>query len=181
MRWMAMAALVAACALAAGQGSAPAEKRAHAETSFDLVVRAPYAETARLFGPEGERAWAGKHWDPRFVYPEAARDERGAVFTIQHGPYTAVWVIAQHDLDARHFQYVYVIPDVMACTIDVRFAPVDASTTKVHVTYARTAVTAAGDEHVASMAEGDRSAGPEWQAQIDKYLAGRKDASHHTE
>jgi hypothetical protein len=64
----------------------------HLSTSFDLVVHAPYAKTAPLFGPEGERAWAGKHWNPEFIHPQPAADIEGAVFTIQHGPYKAVWV-----------------------------------------------------------------------------------------
>jgi hypothetical protein len=167
---MAMAAITAVCAAAARQQG----PRAHTETSFDLVVRAGYAETAALFGPEGERAWAGKHWDPQFVFPQPGRDQQGAVFTIQHGPLQAVWVIAQHDLEARHFQYVYVLGGLMACTIDVRFELVDAGTTKVHVIYARTAITPEADEHVAAMTDGDRKAGAEWQAGIDRYLAGHK-------
>jgi hypothetical protein len=45
---------------AAGQTAAPAQQPlARAETSFDFVVHASYAEAAPLFGPEGERAWAG--------------------------------------------------------------------------------------------------------------------------
>src|SRR5215472_13766652 len=143
MRWMAMAVLATLCA------SAPAQQpRAHTETSFDLVVHAPYAETAALFGPEGERAWAGKHWDPHFVFPQPGKDEQGAVFTIQHGPLQAVWVIAQHDIAALHFQYVYVLGGLMACTIDVRFDLTDANATKVHVAYARTAIAPEADEHV---------------------------------
>jgi hypothetical protein len=160
---------------AAGQGVG---SRAHVETSFDLVVKAPYAETAKLFGPEGERAWAGKHWDPHFVFPETPRDEQGAVFTIEHGPLKAVWVIAQHDVEGRHFQYVYFLGQLMVCTIDVRFTSAGGNATGVHVTYARTAVTAEGDEHVATMAEGDRRAGAEWQAAIDQYLAIRTNRSH---
>jgi hypothetical protein len=46
----------------------------------------------------------------------------------------------------------------------------------VHVTYARTALTAEGNEHVAQMTEGDKSAGKDWQQAIDAYLAGRKAA-----
>lgn len=180
MKYVAMALTTALAVTASGQPAA-AGTRAHTETSFDLTVHAPYTETAKLFGPEGERVWAGKHWNPQFLYPDAPRDEQGAVFTIAHGPFTAVWIIAQHDLDARHFQYVYVIPDIMACTIDVRFTPADASTTKVHVTYARSSVSEAGDEHVAAMTEGDRKAGLEWQSAIDAYLAGQKDHPSHSE
>ncbi len=59
----------------------------------------------------------------------------------------------------------------MVTTIDVRFTPVDAKTTRVHVTYARTSLSAEGDAHVAAMSEGDRRAGAEWQSAIDVYLA----------
>jgi hypothetical protein len=140
-------------------------------TSFDVTVRAPYSETAVLFGPEGERSWAGEHWDPQFLHPVPGRDEEGAVFTMQHGSLSAVWVIARHDVEARHFQYVYFLAGLMVTTIDVQFTPVDATTTRVHVTYARTSLSAEGDTHVAAMSEGDRKAGAEWQSAIDAHLA----------
>ncbi len=175
MRWELGVAMTMACTMAMGQASAsPNGVRAHEETSFELVVHAPYVETAALLGPEGERAWAGKQWDPKFIHPLPARDEAGGVFTIHHGPFDAVWVIAEHDLEARHFKYVYFIADLMVTTIDVRFDPVDAATTKVKVKYARTAVTAEGDEHVRTMSAGDRDAGRDWQQAIDEYLAARK-------
>jgi hypothetical protein len=153
--------------------SHPQENLMHVQNSFDLVVHASYAETAPLFGPEGERAWAGKHWDPQFIHPQPGRDVEGAVFTIKHGPYSAVWVTTQFDLEAKHFQYAYFLENLMVTTIDVRFKPVDSTATRVNVVYTRTAVTPEGNEHVASMSEGDKDAGKEWQDAIDKYLAGR--------
>jgi len=83
----------------------------HTETAFGLIVHLPYAEAAPLFGPEGERAWAGKHWDPQFIYPKPARDVEGAVFTVKHEAFSAVWVNTVFDVEARHFQYVYFIPE----------------------------------------------------------------------
>jgi hypothetical protein len=146
----------------------------HTTTHFELTVHASLADTAPLFGPEGERPWAGKHWDPQFIHPQPAHDEAGAVFTVKHGPYSAVWVITEFDVAARHFQYAYFIADLMVTTIDVRFTPVDAATTRVNVGYARTAVTPAGNDHVAAMTNDDRGAGKEWQEAIDQYLAARK-------
>ena len=146
----------------------------HVSTSFDLVVHASYAKTAPLFGPGGERAWAGKHWSPEFIHPQPARDEEGAVFTIQHGPYKAVWVNTLFDLDARHFQYVYFLPDIMVTVIDVRFKPAGADVTDVNVVYTRTALTAEGNEHVTAMNEGDKTAGKDWQKALDDYLAAGK-------
>jgi hypothetical protein len=146
----------------------------HTETAFSLVVHLPYAETDPLFGPEGERAWAGKHWDPQFIYPKPAHDVEGAVFTIKHGAFSAVWVNTVFDLEARRFQYVDFIPDLMVATIDVRFKPLNETTTQVNVAYARTALTPDGNEHVVAMTEGDKSAGKDWQQAIDGYLATRK-------
>jgi hypothetical protein len=151
----------------------------HMQTSFDLLVRLPLAETAPLFGPNGERAWAGKHWNPEFVHPQAestqaASDVEGAVFMIRHKTYAATWVTTLFDVNARHFQYVYFVPDLMVTVIDVRFKPVSHDTTGVNVVYTRTAITTQGSEHVAAMSEGDKTAGKEWQAAIDEYLAHTK-------
>jgi hypothetical protein len=168
MKGLVIAVMAGISVVAMGQ---PSAARAHTETSFDVEVHATYAETAELFGPEGERAWAGKHWDPNFIFPLPGKDAEGAVFTIQHGPVQAVWLVAQHDVEARHFKYVYFLEGLMACTIDVRFTRVDVGTTSVHVTYARTAVSAEGDRHVATMTEVDKRAGAEWQADIEQYLA----------
>lgn len=148
----------------------------HVSTSFDFVVHAPYAVAAPLFGPEGERAWAGKHWDPAFVHPLPAKDMEGAVFTIAHGPLSAVWVNTLFDIEGRHFQYVYFLPGLMVTAIDVRFKPVDANSTAVNVTYARTAITPQGNEHVEAMSEGDKTAGKDWEQSIEEYLARSKSA-----
>jgi len=148
----------------------------HLSTSFDLVVHASYAVTAPLFGPEGERPWAGKHWDPQFIHPQPAADVEGAVFTIQHGPFHATWVNTLRDVEGRHFQYVYFMPDLMVTVIDVHFNPAVADSTAVHVVYTRTALTAEGNEHVAAMTEGDKTAGKEWQEAIDDYLAKKRTA-----
>ena len=140
-------------------------------TSFDLLVHASYATTAPLFGPNGERAWAGKHWDPQFIFPQPAKDVEGAVFTVRHGPLSAAWVNTLFDIEGRHFQYVYFLTDLMVTVIDVRFTPVDGNSTAVNVVYTRTALTLEGNEHVTAMTEGDQSAGKEWQSAIDDYLA----------
>jgi len=173
----ALACITAAAALgtsALAQSASPSPQLLRTQTAFDLTVRLPYAEAAPLFGPEGERAWAGKHWDPQFLYPQPAHDEQGAVFTVQHGPSTAVWVNALYDLDTRHFIYAYFIPGIMVTTIDVRFAPTDANTTEVRVLYTRTALTAEGNGHVTAFTDADKSAAHDWQQAIDASLAFRR-------
>lgn len=170
------AAAVAATALAQSAPIAPAPL-ARIQTTFDFVVHAPIAQTMPLFGPEGERPWAGKHWHPKFLYPQPAADVQGAVFTIQHGPLNAVWVNTLFDKEARHFQYVYFLPGLMVTVIDVRFKPSGADSTAVNVVYTRTALTPEGNEHVKTMSEDDKTAGPDWEHAIEAYLSKGSDAA----
>jgi hypothetical protein len=76
------------------------------------------------------------------------------------------------DLEARHFQYVYFLPDLMVTVIDVRFKTIAHDLTGVQVVYTRTALTPQGNEHVSAMSEGDKTAGSDWQKGLDEYLAG---------
>jgi hypothetical protein len=144
----------------------------HVRNEFEFTVHAPYAVTAPLFGPEGERAWGGGHWDPHFLYPQPARDVRGAVFTVTHGHHRSYWINTALDVEGRHFQYVYVIPDVMATLIDVHFSELDSTNTKVNVAYERTALTPEANQHVREFGISDSKSGPEWGKAINDYLAG---------
>src|SRR5882757_11065141 len=112
----------------------------HVSNSFAFTVEAPLRDAAPLFGPEGERAWAGDDWNPQFVFPAPARDVEGAVFTLRHGEHTAVWVNTVFDLSAGRMQYVYVLGDLLVTTIDVRLHTVDQAHSGVDVTYVRTAL-----------------------------------------
>jgi hypothetical protein len=142
----------------------------HVSNSFDFEIAAPFARLAPLFGPEAERAWAGEHWNPVFLYPQPARDVQGAVFTIQHGPHTAIWVNTLFDLANGRMQYVYVIPERLVTTIDVSLRAVDSAHTAVHVTYVRTALDPSFNDEVASRGNDDRNSGPEWKRSLETCL-----------
>jgi hypothetical protein len=73
-------------------------------------------------------------------------------------------------LAAGRMQYVAVIPDAMAFTVDVRLSAVDASTTRARVTYTRTALDTAMNDDVTAMGKEDRESGPHWQGAIENYL-----------
>jgi hypothetical protein len=140
------------------------------KNSFTFDVNAPFREVAPLFGPEGERCWAGKHWNPVFISPQPARDVQGAVFTVQHGEHTSVWVNTIFDLAAGRMQYVVVVPDAMTFTVDVKLTAVNDSTTKVDVTYVRTALDAAVNDDVTAMGVRDRENGAYWKKDIEEHL-----------
>lgn len=149
---------------------------AHRSSTFSFTVNAPMREAAPLFGPEGERAWAGSDWDPHFVFPAPAHDVEGAVFTVQHGEHTAVWVNTVFDLAGGRMQYVYVLANLLATTIDVRLHSIDAQHTGVAVTYTRTALLPEANEHVTSMSRHDAEQGPEWERSINTFLQRRRDS-----
>jgi hypothetical protein len=149
--------------------------RTHVSNSFSFTVNAAMHDAAPLFGAEGERVWAGDDWNPQFVFPVPARDVEGAVFTVRHGEHTAVWVNTLFDLETGHMQYVYVLADLLATTIDVRLHPIDAAHTRVEVTYVRTALRPEADEHVLALGNHDRDQRQEWADGINAYLGHRKD------
>jgi hypothetical protein len=167
--------LVAAVVPVAAQRKAEAPvSLTHVRNSFVLTVHAPYEDAAPLFGPSGERGWAGPRWDPRFLYPQPAEDVEGAVFTVQHGEHKSVWVNTVYDLDAHYFQYVYFIPDVVVTVIDVNFEPLESGNTQVHVVYTRTALNAAANETVEALGESDAKSGKQWEQAVNAYLESRR-------
>jgi hypothetical protein len=147
---------------------------AHARSEFTFTVQAPMAEAFPLFGPEGERPWAGPHWDPQFVYPVPAKDVEGAVFLIHHGDDSATWVNTAFDAHAGHAAYVHIIEGKLATRIGVQLTPVNASTTSVRVMYERTALSPSVNPDIAEMAQADPKMGPEWERAIGEYLRTRR-------
>jgi hypothetical protein len=153
---------------------------AHVSNTFQFVVQAPLERAAPLFGAEGERCWAGKHWDPKFLYPQPVRDVPGAVFTVRHGPHDSVWVNTVFDLTAGRMQYVAFIPDSLVSTVEVHLTAAGPRTTNATVTWTRTALDAALNDDVAAMGKQDEESGPDWQRSIASCLAApsvRKDES----
>ncbi|HYX67489.1 MAG TPA: hypothetical protein VE825_00025, partial [Terriglobales bacterium] len=140
------------------------------ENAFQVIVHAPFQTVVPLFGASAERAWAGSHWNPQFVYPLPERDQAGEVFTVGHGRTHSTWVNTMLDLDSGRIQYVYVIPGAQVCVIDVYARPLDAATTAVKVVYQRTALDPALNGHVSEMGQQDGASGPEWETAINGYL-----------
>jgi hypothetical protein len=151
---------------------------AHVTNSFHFAVPATLSRAAAFFGPEGERCWAGEHWNPVFLYPLPAQDVQGAVFTVQHGPHKSVWINTLFDPVGGRMQYASFIPDTLVFTVDVRLSVLTPSTTKVEVTYVRTALDAAANEDVVTLGRRDAESGPEWQEAIERCLAAERKSKH---
>jgi hypothetical protein len=147
---------------------------AHVSNSFHFVIRAPLSRAAPLFGPEGERCWAGQRWNPQFLYPQPGKDVEGAVFTVQRGAETSVWVNTLFDPEGGRMQYVSLVPGIHVFTVDVRLTPLDSSSTSVEVTYARTALNVGANDEVQTLGKLDRESGPHWQQAIESCLAAQR-------
>ena len=143
----------------------------HTRQRFDFLTHAPLEIAWPLFGAQGERAWA-PGWDPEFVWPLEPVDQEGMVFKIAHGERTAVWINTALDRISNRIQYVYVIPDIMVTVISLRLAPAG-RTTRVEVTYERTALSDSANDLVRGMAQQDKLAGEQWSRQIHLYLQSR--------
>jgi hypothetical protein len=146
----------------------------HVENGFEFTAHGSYKTVAPLFGAFGERAWAGDHWKPNFLYPVPARDVEGEVFTVSHGHLLSTWVNTAFDLDAGHIQYVYVIPDAQAVLIDIHLTRNDPENTGVKVVYERTALDADFNNHVTELGGKDKGSGSEWETAINAALQKNK-------
>ncbi len=143
---------------------------AHVRNSFRFTVQAPLSRAAPLFGPEGEKCWAGEYWAPEFLYPQPGKDVEGTVFTVQHGPHKSVWVNTLFDLNSGRMQYVSFVPDTLVFTVDVRLTPIGPSITSVTVTYVRTALSTDANDHVQALGVSDGESGAHWQEAIEGCL-----------
>ncbi|MCU1299580.1 MAG: hypothetical protein JWO91_3858 [Acidobacteriaceae bacterium] len=146
----------------------------HVENGFEFTARGPYKTVAPLFGAYGERAWAGDHWKPEFLFPVPARDVQGEVFTVAQGHLRSTWVNTALDLEAGHIQYVYVIPDTQAVLIDIHLTQNDPVNTGVKVVYQRTALSAEFNDHVSEQGRKDKESGKEWETAINAALQANK-------
>jgi hypothetical protein len=161
---------IAALVLHLRRGSAGGGSLQHARSEFEFVAHGPYAAVFPLFGANGERMWAGKSWNPRFVYGDTQRDAAGSVFTTPHGHATATWIATAFDPSAGHVQYAIFLRDEMVTLIDIHVSRRTQSETLVHVAYEHTALRADANEKVQHLSESKRNAGQHWQAAIDEAL-----------
>ncbi len=140
----------------------------HTDRTFEFIAFAPMSRVAPLFGAARERDWS-PDWNPIFVWPDSPADREGMVFTVAHGHKQAVWVNTQYDPEHGRFQYVYVVPDVMATLLTLTLTPREAHTI-VRVRYERTALSPDASAIVESMAQEDDRAAPDWERQVNAYL-----------
>jgi hypothetical protein len=121
-----------------------------------------------MFGPEGERAWAGPGWNPRICWsPSAGGDAEGMVFTLDNG---STWINVRFDALARVAEYVHLLAGVVT-RIRVEVRPRDERTSEAFVTYAWTATCAEAEDVVRERAAATAESLPTWGEKVNAALA----------
>jgi hypothetical protein len=139
---------------------------------FTIVVQAPPRVAVELFGAHGERAWAGKEWNPRFLDPLPAEDRAGAVFVFAHdGGRTILGFTPLFDREAGQVRHVFVRGSDSVTVIDVRLFPAETGRSRVVVVYERTALHRGAEAEVRALAAEDGAQAREWETAINTFLA----------
>lgn len=137
----------------------------HVVLAGAVAVAAPPGEALDLFTPEGERRWA-PGWDPTWVHGGGDALASGAVFrTLLHGEDT-VWLVVDVDRAARRVRYVRDTPGSRIGTVEVRCAPAQGGGTSAQVTYDLTALSPAGEAHLAAFARDFPAMLASWEREI---------------
>ncbi len=166
---LALGGAICAAALFTHSRSRSSEPVLHVRNTFTFTLPHSYATMFPLFGAARERVWSSG-WHPAFLYPTPARDSAGMVFTVAHGYTRSVWVNTAFDTRTGHVQYVSVIPNALATLIDIQIQAIAPASTRVSVTYERTALVPEANDHVRALGDHDRAAGPQWETAIHDYL-----------
>ena len=149
-------------------GGAPAES--HLSQTATLHLAAPPSDVFPLFGPLGEKQWAGRHWSPHFLDPAEPKDVEGCVFTTGAGGETT-WVLTAFDSRTLHIAYVEIDPRELVTQLDIALAPEGAGASSARVRYTWTSLSEKGLERLA------HHRGPafehwmaEWESALNAYL-----------
>ena len=142
--------------------------------SHSLVVNLPSSPAFELFTPEGERAWA-EGWDPTYHFPSDGRPEAGMVFTTGHGGEHTIWTMIRYEPAAGRVSYTRTTPGSRTGIVDVRCEATDATSTRVHVSYTLTALSAEGNLVLAEMTEEKfRGFIDSWRQSIEAAISRRR-------
>lgn len=129
-----------------------------------LTVALSPSDAFDLFTPRGEERWVDG-WRPRFPVPTDDDSAPGTVFeTTVHGEQTT-WVVLDRE-PAHRVSYARVTPGSRAGTVTVVVRDIGDGQSEVEVTYAMTALSPAGDQRLAELADGYADMLKSWEKAI---------------
>ena len=140
--------------------------------NYCQTINAEPAKVFPLLCPVKEAQWLDG-WQYHLFYSESGFAEEGCVFsTPQKGEQDTIWVITKHDKVNYEIQFVRFTPDSRTCVLNISVEPLKKNTSSVHIEYAYTAISDAGNQFIAELTE-ERflSAVKFWEKSMNYFLA----------
>jgi len=133
--------------------------------SLELTINGPVDKVFQLFTPDGETAWI-PYWKWTPIYPAGKETVRDMVFRTEED---TLWTLAVYEPSQRSV-YVHTSPDLLA-RIEVECSAIDASHTRMKITWVLTAITPHGQQVIAhhETEEGLAKKKENWKKWLDEY------------
>lgn len=123
-----------------------------------------------LICPVKEAEWLDG-WDYDLIYSQSGVAEYGCVFTSQSAGEQTIWTITKRDDVTCETEFVRVTPGSRVALVAIRIAEGGNQTSRVHISYTITALTAAGNTFVDNFSEENFDKDMQfWEATLNHYL-----------
>ena len=134
------------------------------------TIQAEPSAVHRLICPVKEAEWLDG-WDYELIYSQSGVAEHGCVFTSLSAGEETIWLITKRD-DARYeTEFARVTPGSRVAVVVVRIEDGGQQTSRVHISYTITALTAAGNTFIDNFTEKNFVADMKfWEATMNHYL-----------
>lgn len=136
----------------------------HETTSATFSLAASADRAFPMFGPMGERAWAGPDWNPEVLWADGPGDREGMVFR-QKGE---VWVNVRFDSSEHVAEYVR-FGDIIVTRIRVALTPRGSEACGADVRYDWIATSEEGNAEVVRRREAMTI---DWEDAVNTALGG---------
>lgn len=136
-------------------------------------------EVFPLFGANEEQKWAPT-WKPEFIYPPDKKDEKNAVFKVEHSgghgrpKIVFHWVVTEYSKEQNKIAYV-VFSGHSTHTIEIQCNSINDNKTQADIEYVFTSLDQHGSNLIAVMSEKTFSKNLlDWGGSINEYLESLK-------
>lgn len=119
---------------------------------FEMPV--PVADLFPMFSPEGEKLWVSG-WDYQNVMgtTQLSEDYIFLTETHDHGAKKAIWIVKRYEPNLHFVQFYRIEPEEKVGVVTVVCTELEATKTKVQVTYKYVALSASGEKFVVGFSE----------------------------
>lgn len=137
-----------------------------------FVIHQPAKELFPLFSAEGEKLWV-PGWDYENIMGSTDLHEDYVFVTKSHDHASseAVWIVKKYEPKDYLVEFYKVEPKEKIGIIQVQCAPLEASKTKVHVTYQYISLSASGEQFISNFTPVAYNAFiAEWETLLVQYF-----------